>query len=54
VDNLSRRSTTTSTDLKVLTHNNNHLPEPLTKWLHHPSENWSLGTEIVNWMESKK
>jgi len=54
VDNLSRRSTTTSTDLKVLTHNSNHLPEPLTKWLHHPSENWSLGTEIVNWMETKK
>jgi hypothetical protein len=54
VDNLSRSSTTTSADLNVLTHNSNHLPEPLRKWLHHPTENWSLGTEIVNWIDIRE
>ncbi len=51
-DNLSRKSTTTSTDLSHITHNEDDLPFPFLQWLAHPAENWQLGTEIVNYLMS--
>ncbi len=51
-DNLSRKSTTTSTDLSHITHNEDDLPIPFLQWLAHPAENWQLGTEIVNYLMS--
>jgi hypothetical protein len=48
VDNLSRKSTTTNSDLSHLTHGEKDLPKALRNWLINPNENWNLGTEIVN------
>ncbi len=53
-DNLSRKSTTTSTDLSHITHSEDDLPIPFLQWLAHPAENWQLGTEIVNYLMSKR
>jgi hypothetical protein len=47
VDNLSRKSTSSTTDLSHLTHTEKDLPKPFQDWLKNPSENWQLGTEIV-------
>jgi hypothetical protein len=53
-DNLSRKSTTTPTDLAHLTHEEDDLPKPFLDWLAHPAENWNLGTEIVNYILKKQ
>jgi len=53
-DNLSRKSTTTPTDLAHLTHEEDDLPKPFLDWLAYPAENWNLGTEIVNYILKKQ
>jgi hypothetical protein len=47
VDNLSRKSTTAEADLKHITHKEEDIPKAFSKWLKNPTENWQLGTEIV-------
>ena len=53
-DNLSRSSTTSETDLCHLTHQPEHLPTPFLTWLQNPTEDWQLGTKIVELLINKK
>jgi len=46
-DRLTRSSTTTASDRRLLTHNFNHFPQPFLKWIHNPSMNWNLAREII-------
>jgi hypothetical protein len=52
-DNLSRTSTTSSSDLLHLTHGEDDLPPSFRKWLSNPTENWNLAINIINDIETR-